>query len=577
VVRGCGAFITNGRVIVQRLVAQHELIERYNDMTQLGSDSERQNCDAGPPMQSPCRENDAHEVDVAACRNFSSIKARSCCWFLLYVTRPAVLVGGVGMTTPSSSSYPAVALFDNTYSSTLAFLNSLGEHDIPVNVYGSSMLGATRWSRFASSYQRCPPIDEPAKFLPWLTAQLRAGLITRVAPTSDLIAYYLSALRDEFPPDVRRTIPMLAEMESCLIKSRFAAVCAEKGVATPATFAPTNLDEALSFAKQIGYPLVLKAKSHLAVGMAERGAVVETEQQLRERFVPYDFIAGHECLAVRYPELRLPLLQRFVPSAGQRVYSVSGFKDARLGIVTAALSYKCEQWPPKVGISTHQVGSNNQGILRDGMAAVDQLISCGIFELELLVDGADLLAIDLNPRSFGFMSLDIARGSDLPWLWFQSTLDSLSVFESARPLQVMECRQSLPFYVSRMVMLVSGPNRLQKMRGFWRELGSPWVSMTGQWRDPIPKLLALLGLLRHPGSLVRPYWRSSAHWTVRTATQSANQKALTDNQFGDGGASAAMAALEHLATGAHPRLTFSSTGASARHVVRSHSAKDANR
>jgi D-aspartate ligase len=467
------------------------------------------------------------------------------------------------MTAHSASAYPAVALFDNTYSCTLAFLNSLGKHGIPVNVYGSGRLGATRWSRFASSYQRCPPIDDPAKFLPWLRAQIRSGLITRVAPTSDLIAYYLSELRDEFSTDVQRTIPTLAEAESCLIKSRFAAVCTQKGIATPTTFAPTTLDEALGFANQLGYPLVLKAKSHLVVGMTERGAVVETEQQLRECFVSYDVVAGHECIAARYPELRLPLLQRFIPSAGQRVYSVSGFKDARLGIVTAALSYKCEQWPPKVGTSTHQVGSNNQGILREGIAAVDQLLSCGIFELELLVDGSNLLAIDLNPRSFGFMSLDIARGSDLPWLWFQSTLNGLSVFESTRPLQVMECRQSLPFYVSRLVMLLSGPNRFENMQRFWSELSSPWVSMTGQWRDPIPKLLALLGLLRHPGSLVRPYFRSAIPNSPK-----ASQKMRSSSLFGETNASASMAALDHLATGAHPRLIFSSTGTAARHVVR---------
>lgn len=478
------------------------------------------------------------------------------------------------MTSRSSSDampdYPAVALFDNTYSCTLAFLNSLGKHGIPVNVYGSSLLGATRWSRFASSYQRCPPIDEPAKFLPWLKAQIRCGAITRVAPTSDLIAYYLSELRDEFSPDVQRTIPTLAEAESCLIKSRFATMCAQKGIATPTTFAPTTLVEALECAKQLGYPLVLKAKSHLVVGMAERGAVVENEQQLRERFVTYDVVAGHECIVERYPELRLPLLQRFIPSAGQRVYSVSGFKDARLGIVTAALSYKCEQWPPKVGTSTHQVGSSNKGILREGIAAVDQLLSCGIFELEMLVDGRDLLAIDLNPRSFGFMSLDIARGSDLPWLWFQSTLDSLSVLETTRPLRVMEGRQALPFYVSRLIMLLSSPNRKENMRRFKAELNSPWISMTGQWCDPIPKLLALLGPLRHPRSLIRPYLRA-----VFPGTPLTNNKTWTDSPFGDN-TSTAMSALEHFATGAHPRLMFSNTGATTRRMSRPRPSDDVN-
>jgi len=191
-----------------------------------------------------------------------------------------------------------------------------------------------------------------------------------------------------------------------------------------------------------------------------------------------------------------------------------------------------------------------------------RLVSCGIFELELLVERNKLLVIDLNPRSFGFMSLDIARGSDLPWLWFQSTMDCLPEGASARPLPVMHCRQSLPFYVSRLVMLLSGPNRLQKMRGFWNELGSPWVSMNGQWRDPVPKLLALLRLLRHPGGLVRPYWDSASdfgktHESPRAKATARNAPA--EVQTSDFPAAAAMDTLEHLATGAYPRMTFSIT------------------
>jgi hypothetical protein len=38
--------------------------------------------------------------------------------------------------------------------------------------------------------------------------------------------------------------------------------------------------------------------------------------------------------------------------------------------------------------------------------------------------------------------------------------------------------------------------------------GQP-VLMLGDWQDPVPTLLANLRLLRHPGSLVRPYIRAA--------------------------------------------------------------------
>ncbi|MGE0187738.1 MAG: hypothetical protein AB7F79_00290 [Steroidobacteraceae bacterium] len=463
--------------------------------------------------------------------------------------------------TAPSSPHPAVAVFDNTYSCTLAFLNSLGSHSVPVHVYGSSLLAATRWSRFCSRYQRCPPINEPAKFLPWLRERIRAGEITRVAPTSDLIAFYLAELREEFSAEVQRTIPILTEIENCLIKSRFTAVCTAHGIATPETCAPADIDAALAFAQRVGYPLIIKAKSHLAVGMAERGGLIETPDQLRQQFYPYTMEHGHEYIAERYPELRLPLLQRFIPSATQCVYSVSGFKDARLGIVSAALSYKSEQWPQKVGTSTHQVGCADHRLLQAGLLAVDKLLSCGIFELELLVDGDQLLAIDLNPRSFGFMSLDIARGSDLPWLWFQSTCNAVAEHDLARELLPMECRQPIPFYISRLIMLIRGPNRGATAMKLWRELSKPWVSMTGQWGDPVPKLSVMLALFRHPRSLLRPYWNGH-HANVRAYL---DQQPMMDHAkprkikspplLGTmPKVNAAMVALEHLQTGAHPKV-----------------------
>ncbi len=90
---------------------------------------------------------------------------------------------------------PAVAIFDNYWATTLAFVRSLGEKGVPLHVYGK---GAGRWSRYCTAHSPCPPIDEADLFLPWLRDRVRSGEITRVAPTTDLIAYYVSVLREEF-------------------------------------------------------------------------------------------------------------------------------------------------------------------------------------------------------------------------------------------------------------------------------------------------------------------------------------------------------------------------------------------
>jgi predicted ATP-grasp superfamily ATP-dependent carboligase len=347
--------------------------------------------------------------------------------------------------------------------------------------------------------------------LPWLQARVRSGEITRLAPTTDLIAYYLSVLREDFPADVQRAITPLSEIEHCLIKTRFTASCDAAGQLVPCTTAPDDADGAVLAARVIGYPLIIKPKSHLVVGMAKRGELVRDEAALRRAYYRYPVAPGQEQLAADYPELRWPLLQRYVPSARRCVYSVTGIKDADRGILAALLTSKREQWPPDIGVSTVQAVCNNARILSAGIRTVDQLISRGVFELELLADGEKLLAIDLNPRAFGFIMLDIAVGNDLPWLWWQTTLGPVEPRSVPRSYPPHESRFVIPYYFARGIRGLLGPRD-----GAARADGpeTPWVTMLGHRSDPLPMLLANLRLLRllpHPGGLVRPYLAAARH------------------------------------------------------------------
>ncbi|HEY0801470.1 MAG TPA: hypothetical protein VGD54_11550 [Steroidobacteraceae bacterium] len=403
----------------------------------------------------------------------------------------------------SKAFAPPVAVFDNYWATTLAFAGSLGRQGAPLHFYGS---GAGRWSRYCSRNAKCPPIDDAEQFLPWLKERIRSGEITRIAPTTDLIAYYTSFLRSEFSPQVQRTIAPLEEIETCLIKTRFARVCSVAGQPALKIAAPDNPADAEIAARETGFPLILKPKSHLVVGSAERGRLIADMDELRRSFRPYAVLSGQEFLADKYPELRWPLLQHYVAAARYRVYSVSGVKDADGGILAASLSYKQEQWPPDVGVSTLQVACRDEPLMAAGLEVVDRLLSCGIFELELLVDGERLYAIDLNPRAFGFVALDIAGGSDLPWLWYRSTLEPLTPIARSATHVAMEARHTMLHFMNGALSRgVAGANG--GAAGDWTEQRAA-VSMLGDWADPLPKLISHLYLLRHPRSLVRRTPRS---------------------------------------------------------------------
>jgi predicted ATP-grasp superfamily ATP-dependent carboligase len=392
---------------------------------------------------------------------------------------------------------PAVAIFDNYWGVNLAFARSLGRQRIPLHFYGS---GNGRWSRYCTLRRPCPAVENAAIFIPWLRDKLRSGEISRVAPTTDLIAFYISSLRSEFAPEVQRTIAPLAEIENCLIKTRFSSVSVEGESKLP-TATADSLQSATVVASRLGYPLMLKPNSHLVVGSAERGAVVRSQEDLALHFARYDAIPGQEELALAYPEVQWPLLQRYLSSARNRVYSVSGVKDVDAGVLSACVSYKREQWPPDVGVSTVQIGCENTRILEYGLDIVDKVLSRGIFEIEVVADGENLYAIDLNPRAFGFIALDIARGSDLPWLWYRSTLQPLTPSPKLIRQSAIVARSSLlPFMQSL------GKHGRHFTGGEERRdpsLPRASVSMLGHWSDPIPMILNRLYDLRHPRSFLR--------------------------------------------------------------------------
>ena len=412
--------------------------------------------------------------------------------------------GPVAQSMQSPTAAQSVAVINNDWAPTLAFAVSLGRRGVPLHFYGS---GAGRWSRYCKRRGACPPVSEASRFLPWLRSRVKAGEITRLAPTTDLIAYYLAVLRDEFPAEVRRAITPLPEIEQCLIKTRFATACEKAGQLVPAQAAPDNLEAAITSARALGYPLIIKPKSHLVVGTSQRGQLVHDEADLRRAYRQYPVAPGQEPLAADYPELRWPLLQHYVPSARRCVYSISGIKDAETGMVSSLLTVKQSQWPPDIGVSTVQKVCNDQPILDAGLKTVDRLISRGIFELEVVLDGDSLVAIDLNPRAFGFIFLDMAVGNDLPWLWWQTTLGATKPLPMPTERFAMECRFVVPYYFDRTIQKLFGPSLPNSDPDAGRASKS-WISMLGHLDDPLPMLLANLRLLRllpHPGGLLRPF------------------------------------------------------------------------
>ena len=406
-----------------------------------------------------------------------------------------------------TANTPAIAIVDAETPGGLAFARSLGRLGLPVRVYSPRRLPVTRLSRFCTSFAGCPDPEDTDSFIPWLRAESRSGRIQLVAPTSDLIAFYIAEFPEAFPAEQQVQAPPAELTRAMLFKDRFDALCKSHALPTPVTHAPASKEEAWALADDLPYPIILKPKSHVGVGWA-RGQVVRSAAELRAHFAPYPTLPQRRTLMQRYPELAWPMLQEYVPEALKYLYSIGGILGPEGEVVAWAGSRKTLQWPPTLGVGVVFESWQEPSAVAAGLAFCQAVVKRGIFELELIFDARQgrYVAIDLNPRAHGHISFDIARGNDLPALWHRmSRGEAVAPQPAAR--QDVRWLHSVPYHVGHAISLVRAGGRRKLLQRYFDNLRGSTVDIINDRRDPLPSLAHLAYMFRNPGGLVRPFLR----------------------------------------------------------------------
>lgn len=187
--------------------------------------------------------------------------------------------------------------------------------------------------------------------------------------------------------------------------------------------------------------------------------------------------------------------------------SVTGFIDGEGVARAVGCSRKVSQWGGRLGIGTMFEMVDPPLFLEHALDAVRHVLGVGIFELEVLHDreSGEYWAIDLNPRGFGQMSLDVARGNDLPRLWYSSAT-GIDLPLVPTPKRVPELwRMGVQFYTGVGVDVVRGPDRIARLGRVASSWRRPTAAAVHSWTDLRPGLAFAMSTLRHPGGLVRPF------------------------------------------------------------------------
>ncbi len=424
-----------------------------------------------------------------------------------YVTRSSSSTISRRVRLPTSKEHgrPRVAVFDATIAPAIAFTRSLGNAGVDVTTLCNDSHAAARYSRYSRRFQKSPSAMAADRFVPWLRQVLRDGRFDLVAPTSDYVAWYTALSHECLAPAYQQRQTPPVGVSRTVFKDAFASAVEQTETPAPPTLLPLTIADARLAAHSLGYPLVMKPRSHLGVGV-DRGIIVRNERELETAFVPFRMLEQSTLVQAQHPHVAMPLLQRYLEPSKYRLVSISGFLTPEGNLAAVTYAEKRSQWPPRLGIGTVFETIDEPPFAEGAVDAVRRVLGHGIFELEVMYDPqtGEKFALDLNPRGFGQMSLDIACGADLPLLWYRSVcgedLEERLVSPAGR-----RWVQAVPYYIQAMVRLARGPQRLALGREYGAELLQTRVGVAHMWSDPLPGIMFGLHTLRHPRGIVRSY------------------------------------------------------------------------
>jgi carbamoyl-phosphate synthase large subunit len=299
----------------------------------------------------------------------------------------------------------SVLVTDVEERSSLAACRGLAQAGYRVTGVAGMRPAPGHWSRSCHRRVCLPdPRTDPDSFLAGLHGVLEQDEHAIVLPSTDVSTWLISEHREHLDGLARLAISGRAAVRRSLDKGWLIESAPAADLAPPTSTLCASPEEGIYAAARIGFPVVVKAARSFVShgrGFKQKPVTIATsEATLRDAL----FDVGSSFIVQRY-ETR------------GRVLACSGVMTPS-GLLALAVVRWRRRWPPESGAASYCETIVPPAEL---VARIERLLTLlrfqGIFELELLeLDGGRLAAIDLNPRLFGWMSLALGAGANLPAL-----------------------------------------------------------------------------------------------------------------------------------------------------------------
>jgi predicted ATP-grasp superfamily ATP-dependent carboligase len=375
----------------------------------------------------------------------------------------------------------------------LGIVRSLSRQKVPTCIVDNSW-SIGRFSRYVDIYRNCPSVKQENELLECLIAlakneNFRGWLIY---PNDDEMVHFLAKYRAKLEQYYRITSPPMEVIQYTNSKRMTYKLAEKCGIAIPKTFYPQSAAELEKM--DIQFPAIIKpsVKDPFYSKIKKKAIMVEDRSQL---LIEYDRVV--EVLG-ESPNL---MIQELIPGKTSGLYSVGSlFKNGEF--LAKVVVRRPRQHPMDFGhATTYAETVNVPEIEMITKRILTEMNYHGISEVEFMLDSRDnkYKLLEINARPWGWHTIAIAAGVDLPYLSYLDTLEEkVTCNNYATGVKWIRLATDIPTVA---IELFRGRMQLSQ---YLSSLKGKKTFAVFKWGDLLPFIMEII--------MLPYYWRRKGFW-----------------------------------------------------------------
>lgn len=362
----------------------------------------------------------------------------------------------------------------------LGILRSLGARGVPIHLLDSE-LSIGRFSRYGKKFERCPRADQEDSLIEFLKDLAEREDVEGwvVYPTNDETVCLLAKHKDELERSYRIPTPSWDIVKFAHVKRLTYEVAERAGIAVPRTVYPESVEELDRLGLE--FPVIIKpsVKEPFYREIKKKAIRANNREELMEGLQR----------ALSVVDISQIMVQELIQGGPRHLFSVGSlFKDGDfLGKVVAR---RIRQHPMDFGHATTFAETVDLPELEEIARKILGLIGYyGLSEVEFMLDPSDgkYKLIEINPRTWGWHTLAIGAGVDLPYMLYRDMLgDSVRQNGFDKDTRWIRLTTDIPTAAGEML---KGNLKVREYLGSFR--GRKQFAVLSL-RDPLPFVMELL-------------------------------------------------------------------------------------